>query len=304
MIDIGCRQSVILYVRGTMRIQAWLECLPRISGEKKMGRLYEIGTRLYVEEDGKAEKSAVILIHGITLDVRVWSAQVAELREHFRVIRYDLRGFGRSDDPDLEWPYQNRVDLEALLDGLKIPTAYVVGLSRGGRVALEFAVRNPDRVRKLVLIGTALRFKEQPLSANDSTLPFIKEVGELLKKDEKTEALEHWLKAPIWQSAKGGVLPEIREIVSDYFNSKHEWDKTNRQTDLVRSGLSGIKIPILALVGEHDGDDFKESADFLRQHVPSCKHRIVPEAGHLANLDNASFVNGAIVAFLTEARTS
>lgn len=235
--------------------------------------------------------------------------QVPALGEHFRVIRYDLRGFGRSEDP--KRPYQNRVDLEALLDALEIPTAFIVGLSRGGRVALEFAVHNPRRVSRLVLIGTALRFKEQPLSATDSTLPFIEDVANLLDEGKTTgKALDRWLKAPIWQSAKSGVLDEIREIVTDYFRQriasdcfrKHKWGTSNRQTDLVRSDLSGINIPMLVLVGEHDGDDFHESADFLRQHVPSCDHRIVPKARHLANLDNADFVNRAIVAFLHNKR--
>jgi pimeloyl-ACP methyl ester carboxylesterase len=146
----------------------------------------EIGTTIHIEEDGAGEP--LVLIHGLTLDVRMWQPQVAAFSPHFRVIRYDLRGFGNSADPRPGRPYKDRVDLEALLDALAVPAAHFVGLSRGGRVALEFAVQNPRRVRNLVLIDTALRFRDASMAQHDSVREIRHRVRELVDQGKPNEA--------------------------------------------------------------------------------------------------------------------
>src|SRR5437016_3882998 len=99
---------------------------PRIKGMA----WFDLMARLYAVEEGASDP--VVLIHGLTLDHRMWEPQVGPLAQHYRVIRYDLRGFGQSSDPRKGVPYHDRVDLEALLDALMIETAHLVGLSRGG----------------------------------------------------------------------------------------------------------------------------------------------------------------------------
>src|SRR5918911_1083992 len=128
------------------------------TGENVSGFAEVNGARLYYEAEGRGP--AVVLIHGGLVDSRLWDAQMKPLSKHFRVVRYDIRGYGRSPAPTGEyWPHE---DLRALLDYLKIGRATIVGLSLGGIVAADFALEYPDRVDRLVLVGSGLRGDKQP----------------------------------------------------------------------------------------------------------------------------------------------
>jgi pimeloyl-ACP methyl ester carboxylesterase len=258
-------------------------------------RFYDIGAN-HVEEDGAGEP--VILIHGLTLDCRMWQPQVRPLSVLFRVIRYDLRGFGRSADPDPAGPpYRDRDDLAALLDALGIPSAHLVALSRGGRVALEFALHYPGRARRLVLINPALQFRDRPVPQSDSVADIRLRVSALADEGRIPEARDHWLTAPIWWSPRGGIDPLVRTIVGEYF-ANHQWDSTSRETDLEARDLPHVEARTLVMVGALDEPAFQESARLLKKGLPRCDYLSVPAAGHLANIDNPGVVNGAIISFL------
>src|SRR5262245_57108437 len=107
------------------------------------------GARLHYEVAGSGEP--LVLIHGFTLDMRMWDDQFASLARHFQVVRYDLRGFGKSSMPTTE-PYTHADDLKALLDCLNIERAHVLGLSMGGSIAINFALNYPAMVDRLVLV--------------------------------------------------------------------------------------------------------------------------------------------------------
>lgn len=111
------------------------------------------GTQLYWEMAGQGQ--TVVLLHGFTLDSRMWDDQFLPLAQHFQVIRTDLRGFGRSAVPTAE-AYSHEADLCGLLDQLGVAQAHLVGLSKGGAVALNFALTYPTRTASLVLIDAVL----------------------------------------------------------------------------------------------------------------------------------------------------
>ena len=106
------------------------------------------GTKLYYEFAGSGQ--AVVLVHGFTLDTRMWDDQFSILSQNYRVIRYDQRGHGQSDG--IRGNAALYEDLQSLLDFLEIQRAHVVGLSLGGTVAADFAVLYPQRVRSLTLM--------------------------------------------------------------------------------------------------------------------------------------------------------
>ena len=101
------------------------------------------------------EGDAVVFLHGFGLDLRMWASQFEALQSTFRVIRYDLRGFGRSSVPPV-CKYAHEDDLQALLSHLGVTSAHVVGSSMGGRMALRFAAAYPEMVQSLVLADSAL----------------------------------------------------------------------------------------------------------------------------------------------------
>ncbi|AKI99728.1 alpha/beta fold hydrolase [Archangium gephyra] len=108
------------------------------------------GARLHYELQG--DGFPVVLLHGGLLDLRLWDTQVGPLAQHFTTLRYDQRGFGRTVAPEGQ-PYAPHEDLRALLDHFSMDRAHVVGLSFGGRVALDFALAFPERVSCLVLVA-------------------------------------------------------------------------------------------------------------------------------------------------------
>lgn len=111
------------------------------------------GTRLYYEIGGTGH--AVVFIPGFTLDTRMWDDQFEHFARQFQVVRYDMRGFGKSAVPT-EAVYSHAEDLKALLEHLGIRQAYLVGLSKGGAVALDFTLTYPGYVKALVLLDTVL----------------------------------------------------------------------------------------------------------------------------------------------------
>src|SRR5260370_21184283 len=111
------------------------------------------GTHLYYEHAGSGHP--LVLIHGFTLDTRMWEDQFAIFTQHYQAIRYDMRGFGRSALPTEE-PFTAVEDLRALLDTLGVSRTFVLGLSRGGHVAIDFALMYPERTCALLLFDPAL----------------------------------------------------------------------------------------------------------------------------------------------------
>ena len=111
------------------------------------------GTSIYYEHAGHGR--AVVLIHGFSLDCRMWDDQFELLAEHYHVLRYDLRGFGRSASASAD-PYEPIRDLKALLELLQIENATVVGLSFGGAIAVDFALAFPSFTVAVVAADAAL----------------------------------------------------------------------------------------------------------------------------------------------------
>jgi pimeloyl-ACP methyl ester carboxylesterase len=260
-----------------------------------MAKLREIGLNL--EQEGVGDP--VILIHGVTLDLRMWSTQAPALSKYFRVIRYDLRGFGQSDDPS--GPYSDRGDLNLLLDVLGIEKAHLVGLSRGGRVALEFAVQYSERVHSLVLINPGLRYKDKTFPQKDIDQPHRELALALIKEGKRQEACDAWLKTTLFQSPGQEVpRPEVERMVRDFFARTRVLEQFLPHSDLYHRDLKTIKIPSLILVGEHKLQA-KPPIEDLRDNLRNCQYQPVPDAGHLANIDHPEFVNDALINFLNEA---
>ena len=152
----------------------------------------------------------LLLIHGATLDRRMWAPNMAALTERHRVVRCDLRGFGASPPP--AGPYSHADDLRELLGALEIERAAVAGLSMGGGVALELALAHPDVVAALVLVDTDL--PGVPLE------PALREAmgvarGHVLD-GELDAAREAWLAMPFFARSPEDVAAALRAIVDDY----------------------------------------------------------------------------------------
>jgi pimeloyl-ACP methyl ester carboxylesterase len=142
------------------------------------------GSRLYYETAGNGR--TVVLIHGGLVDSRLWDRQFERFARHFKVVRYDLRGFGKSDFS--YGPFSHVADLHSLLKYLKIEKASLVGLSLGGIIAADFTLEHPEMVEKLVLTSSGLRAGARSL--RNAQAAVIYKVSEEQGRDK---AIEMWL---------------------------------------------------------------------------------------------------------------
>lgn len=251
-------------------------------------------TRLYCEIAGMGQ--AVVLLHGFTLDSRMWEDQFLPLAQHFQVIRTDLRGFGRSAVPTAE-PYAHEADLCGLLDQLGIAQAHLVGLSKGGAVALNFALTYPTRTASLVLIDAVLPgYSWSAAGAARDEL-----VWQRASEGGIPAAKESWLAHPLFAPAMANtaVATRLTQIIHDYSG----WHFVNQNNELglnppAAQRLPELTLPLLAIIGELDLPDFRAITAQICQAVPQAQKLVLPGVGHMANMEAAAEVTQAITNFL------
>jgi pimeloyl-ACP methyl ester carboxylesterase len=238
-----------------------------------------------------------VLIHGGQMDCRMWDDQFNTLAESFHVIRYDVRGYGGSFQPDLL--YSDADDLAGLLDYLKVKQAHIVGLSLGGRIAIDFAVGHPARVSSLVLAGPGLSGYEPP-NAVETDL----RMWELIKaaRDDGPEKVsELWLKDPFMAPAmeQPRIVPQLRKLARE---NAHCWLQNpvlqRSPKPLAATRLGEIKVATLLLIGDRDVPQSKATIETLEKGIGGAKKVVIKNAGHMVNMEQPAEFNEAVLTFL------
>ena len=241
------------------------------------------------------EGDPVVFIHGFGLDSSMWDAQWAAFARRYRVIRYDMRGYGNSSLP--EKTYSHVDDLLALMDFLGAHPAHLVGLSLGGRVALRVAAAHPQAVRSLTLADSALdghiwtadwsrRWRSMSDAAKNGDLKGAKELWR-----------EHILFAPANETAQ--VADALRAMIERYsgWHLVHP-DPGTAPRRPVAETLASISIPSLVLVGELDLPDFQSIARRLGEELPAAELQTLAGAGHMSNMEAPLRFNELVLEFL------
>lgn len=249
--------------------------------------------QLYYEIAG--EGPPVVLLHGFSLDTRMWDVQMAALTQAYTVIRYDRRGFGRSALPVAT--YAHVADLHALLEHLQISRAALVGLSRGGSVALEFALTYPTQIEKLALVDSVLGGYRW----SDEYRALDKTVWDTARAQGITAGKVAWLAHPIFAPAlaQPAVGEQFRAMVQDYTG----WHFLNRDPEQrldppAAQRLQEIHCPTLVVVGELDLPDFQQIANLLHTGIAVAQKVVLSGVGHLASMEAAVQFTELACAFL------
>lgn len=253
------------------------------------------GTKLYYEVAGSGEP--VVLVHAFTLDTRMWDDQFDVLARDFRVIRYDARGFGKSAPPTPGEPFSNAEDLAALLDRLDARKAHVVGLSMGGRFALDYAVTYPDGLRSLVVIDGVIGGWQWSREWLAAYAPIV-EAG---RRRDVAQAKSLWLGLPLFAPAREQppVGARLKQMVDDYSGWHFVNQNPERPVAPPAAGrLGAIRAPTLVIVGERDLPDFQRMAERLEREIPGARRATIAGAGHMANMEAPEPVNQALGGFL------
>jgi 3-oxoadipate enol-lactonase len=257
------------------------------------------GTRLFYELAGAGP--TLTLIHGFSLDTRMWDDQYATLAERYCVLRYDVRGFGRSAVPGTA-RYSHAEDLHALLKYLEIEHTALIGFSLGGGIAISYALANPAVVDVLIVAGCLLPGRR--LSAElGASFRAIWSAGRTLG---VAAARERWLRHALFVliQARPEQNARFTQIVSEY--SGWEWANNDPQRDLEPAPaqrLGEIRARTLAIVGEHDLPNFHAIADLIQRDVPGARRVVLPGAGHVVNMEAPQRFNQLVLDFLAEQDT-
>jgi 3-oxoadipate enol-lactonase len=245
------------------------------------------GARLWYEEAG--EGAAVVLVHGGLGDARLWDEQFAPFAERFRTFRYDQRFWGMSEAPGE--PYSLVDDLVGLMDVLAIERAALVGLSIGGRVAIDAALLAPDRFWALVPVAAGLSGRElDPYTPEqDAEFEAASERGDLERAAEID--LEVW--APL------GADERIRTLLSENMRSNTPPDGAEpRRRELdAAARLGEIRVPTLVVTGDRDIPEMDEIGDLLEQGIPGAR-RVRIDSDHYLPLREPAAFNAAVLEFL------
>ncbi len=261
------------------------------------------GARIYYEVEGSGEP--VVLIHAGVANLRMWDEQVPVLSDAYRVIRYDTRGYGSTETDAVE--FSNRADIAALLDHLGEDSAHVVGLSRGGQIALDFAIESPDRVRSLVVAAGGIGGYESPDEMPGETW----DEPEAFATAQNWEGLADWETA-FWADGPGQppdrVDPVVRERVHDWILTTYRALKeegTPLPLDPPAVGrLAALRAPLLVMLGTLDEPGTSESMRHLADAVPGARLEVFEGSAHMLNLEQPERFNSALRGFLDEHRQS
>lgn len=259
------------------------------------------GTRLYWEARGHGEP--ILLVHAGIADSRMWEAQFQAFAPLYRVIRFDARGFGRSEFGT--GPFSYRGDIVALLDELEIDRAHLVGVSFGGSTALEVAVDSPDRVRSLVLGASS----PAGLVEHTNLIPLWDEVDRLVEAGQIDDANEleaqMWVDGPI--RAPDAVDPEIRKLVLAMNRPLLAAEGQPSQFALdppAAERLDQVQAPTLVIAGEYDQPSQIAGPTLLADRIPGAEFLTLHGAAHMLNMEQPDTFNAVVLEFLRRRASS
>jgi pimeloyl-ACP methyl ester carboxylesterase len=257
------------------------------------------GGELYYEARGAG--AVVVLLHGGLLDGRMWDEQFELLSEECRVIRFDARGHGRSSVPTGD--FSNYEDLHDLLVALGVPQATLVGLSLGGRTAIDFALAYPAMVTAVVAVAPGLSgwtFDDPFLAENDRSARAAKDPAGIVEAFQRS-----WTDGPkrtpqqVDPVVRGRVQQMALENLTKAFASRGELKEMG-----AAGRLGELRVPLLAIVGDLDVSDIHRIVDQLVTNVPGARKVVIAGAGHVVNLERPSEFNRALLEFLRRRPTA
>lgn len=246
------------------------------------------GGRLYYETDGDPESSPILLLHAGIATLRMWDPIVEALAQDHFVVRFDTRGFGRSRSDDVE--FSNLDDVLALMDGLGLGSATLIGSSRGGQIALDVTVEHPHRVDGLVTVGAGPSgFPEVELSDAEE---------DLVETMDSAWANRDW---PVLMDAEVrlwavGADRDTAEVDPDFVETARTLNRMNIDTidecpvprpleEPAFDRVVDIDVHTLVVVGEYDVTPALVEFEYLAEQIPDADSVRIDDAAHLPSVE-------------------
>jgi pimeloyl-ACP methyl ester carboxylesterase len=254
---------------------------------------------IYYEIAGEGQP--LVMIHAGVADSRQWNNEFAYFAPRFRVLRYDLRSYGKSEP--VEGEYSHLQDLTTLLDYLHLDQpAILMGCSMGGGLAMEFALSQPSRVQALIMVDSGPPGLELdvPAPAKFDEAEQAYEAGDL---DRVAE-----IETQIWfdgiERTPEQVNPAMRQLAYEMNRNALSLEARglgkrlpDAQVPAVER-LSELHLPLLVIVGAQDIPYIQAAADYMLEKIPSARKAIIQDAAHLPNMDHPGEFRRIVGSFL------
>jgi pimeloyl-ACP methyl ester carboxylesterase len=263
-------------------------------------------TELYYDVAGAGH--SLTLAHGLLLDRTSWNDQFGAFARQYHVVRYDLRGWGDSAQEQAEPLFSPRQDLLSLLDYLNIHKIYLLGLSGGGTVALDFTLEHPDAVDGLILVASGL--SGYPLRMTESIQAFIGQYYGALQRKDIASAVEatvrFWTDGPRRrpEQVNAQARARITDIATRHIQQHgdllaHQRHMLPLEPPAIHR-LAEVKAPTLIVVGDLDTPETLEIADMLERGIAGAKKSVIPGTAHHPHMEKPEEFNRIVMNFLYE----
>jgi 3-oxoadipate enol-lactonase len=262
------------------------------------------GTRLYYEVAG--EGYPLVLMHGGIMDNTMWDDQFEAFAQRYRVIRFDLRGFGQSDLPVGPEPISMRGDLRALLEFLSIDKANVLGISMAGSIAIDFTLDYPDMVNALILVAPGVNGYNSDSAQSEDEKAMFQEIEAAFESNDLEHAVEletrAWVDGPLRTPEQ--VDPQVRKRAynMNLQNNRRalgiEWPASQNLTPPAIERLAEIRVPTLLIIGDGDVREQVTLIDILATKIPSAQKAVMHGVAHVPNMERPAEFNQLVLDFL------
>jgi pimeloyl-ACP methyl ester carboxylesterase len=243
---------------------------------------------------------ALVMIPGGLLDHRMWDDQFDEFAKQYRVIRYDVRGHGLSKG--VPGAYRDDRDLAGLLKHLGLERAHIMGLSNGGRIAIDFALEYPEMTRSVVAVGPGLsgyQFSGEGFSEDMAAM------GPAIRRGDLDKAVEHFQRS--WtdgtrktEQVDAGVRERVRRMARWGIEPGRSLAQVRWPDPPAAGRLREIKAPTLCVVGDRDMPDVMMIVNQIVAQVPGAKKVVFKGAAHMVNMEQPAEFNRTVLEFLEE----
>jgi 3-oxoadipate enol-lactonase len=251
------------------------------------------GGHIHYQIEGPAHAPALVLSNSLGTNFAMWDAQIPELRQHFRVLRYDTRGHGQSEVTPGPYSFEQLGrDVLALADETDIGNFLFCGLSMGGVTGMWLGIHAGKRLHKLVLCSTGAKIGNDEIW--DARIETVRKGG---TKSIAAGVMERWF-TPRFRESAPEIVKRVKQTVESTSTEGYiACCAALREVDL-RESIAAIASPTLVISGTHDLATPPADGRFIVQHIPGARY-VELDAAHLLNIEQQDRFTAELSVFLT-----
>ena len=249
---------------------------------------------LYGIEAGQGR--TIVLIHGNGQDTRTWQNQIDVFSLGYNVLAYDIRGTGRSSRLPGR-PFSHVADLEGILNSKGITDAYLVGISLGGLIAMNFAYQHSHRAKGIVLVSSDLAGGPN----DENYIRFLASLKLAMRTGGPEKVTNRYINSPLLRQPMS--KPKVAKLIKDMLDG-YQWElfaedaPSGITKTITRIDLDELKTPTLVMYGADDIEKFQQNAKILSSEIRDAGLVAIEGSGHFPNLETPEVFNVQVIRFL------